>query len=91
MSHKPRSDIVFKKLSEAPDLPQDESAVEYILVIDDAGASQLTDDLKLIFDHLDEDIRIDKELEELQEGFKRLAKVLAESKPDFFKVHSDVG
>ena len=78
------SGVSSKKLPQTP-------AVEYILVVEDEEASQLTDELRLICDHLDDDIKTEKELDELREAFIRLARVVSESRPGSFNCHEDVG
>jgi hypothetical protein len=48
----PDAEISFRQISETPDFVEGDSSIEYILVIEDDGASQLTDELKQISDHL---------------------------------------
>jgi len=91
MSPSRSSDDKSQELSASPGLIQSNSGVEYILVVEDEEASQLTDELRLIFDHLDDDIKTEKELDELADGFVRLARVLSESRPSSFNSHRDIG
>ena len=60
-------------------------SIEYVVVIEDAnagGGSELTQDLKAVFDQLQDDISTNEELDSLETGFLRLSRVLAESKSD---------
>lgn len=91
MSPSRSSDDKSQELPASPSLIENSSGVEYILVVEDEEASQLTDELRLIFDHIDDDIKTEKELEELADGFLRLARVVAESRPSSFSSHKEIG
>ena len=69
-------------IQEITEDPNDGSAVEFILVIEDDnpdGSSQLTDELRKIAEHLEDDVKLDQEFDDLQEGLSRLSQVLLDS------------
>jgi len=71
--------VTIQEISEDP---EDGSAIEFILVIEDDkadGSSQLTEELKKIEEHLEDDVRLDQEFDDLQDGLSRLSQVLADN------------
>ena len=83
MTRRSNGDITIQEISETPEDLESDSAFEFILVIEDPspdGSSPLSDELKLISGHLEEDIRSRDELDELEEGFLRLSKLLSGNK-----------
>jgi hypothetical protein len=80
MNRRANDDITIQEISETPEELESDSAFEFILVIEDPspdGSLRLSDELKLISGHLEEDIQSRKELEELEGAFLRLSKVLS--------------
>ena len=66
-------------------LQDEQESVQYVVVIENAsadGGSELTQDLKVIYEQLQDDIKTNEELDHLDAGFRRLSRVLAESKSD---------
>ena len=77
--HQADPKVTIQEISEDPN---DGSAIEFILVIEDDnsdGSSQLTEELRKISEHLEEDVMLDQELDDLQEGLLRLSQVLSDS------------
>ena len=73
------SSITIQEISGTPQDLEEDSAVEFILVIEDPSPgeeSQLNDELRAIAEHLDNDIHLEEELDALESGFDRLASVL---------------
>jgi hypothetical protein len=69
-------------IQEITEDPNNGSAVDFILVIEEDtqnGSTKLTDELKEIAEHLEDDVSIEQELKDLHEGFLRLSQVLADS------------
>ena len=73
------SSITIQEISGTPQDLEEDSAVEFILVIEDPSPgeeSQHNDELRAIAEHLDNDIHLEEELDALESGFDRLASVL---------------
>ncbi len=59
---------------------QDNAEIEFVVVIEDPspnGSTALSDDLKIISESLEDDVRISEEFDELEDNFLRLSKVLS--------------
>jgi hypothetical protein len=77
------SGITIQEISGAPAALKDGNALEFVVFIDDTSAKPfpLSEDLKIMCEHLEEEIQTKEELDQLQSGFVRLADVLTSSKP----------
>ena len=81
-----RRNVTIQDFRNLPHGVQDNnSEIEFVVVIEDPspnGGTTLSDELKIISDNLEEDVRINVEFDGLEEDFLQLSKVLSASEPE---------
>lgn len=82
MADRSRDKITIRKISQVPEDLEDTSSMEFILVIEDSdndGGSQLSNNVKLISDHLEVDAQQDQELDDIEEDLLYLSEILKQT------------
>jgi hypothetical protein len=75
-----RRNVTIQNFRRLPQGLQDNAEIEFVVVIEDPspnGSTALSDDLKIISESLEDDVRISEEFDELEDNFLRLSKVLS--------------
>ncbi len=80
-----RRNVTIQDFRKLPQGFQGNAEIEFVVVIEDSspnGSTTLSDELKIISDNLEEDVRINEELDGIEDDLLRLSKVLSASEPE---------